>query len=67
MDVTFPWQKGVFELRLSMPKDRALYKASVNFNYEFPFDSMDSFLAQLDLAPVLADKSREILSSLDVT
>ena len=63
--VSFPWHNGVVEVQMPKPKDRAA-PGLVNFNYEFGYTDIDSFLSNLDDAELVYGRFREFLDSLAV-
>ena len=44
---SFPWENGIVQVQIPKPKDRAK-RCAVNFNYEFKFSDMDTFLKNLN-------------------
>lgn len=47
MVANFQWEKGTVEIQIVKPRQSSV-PATINFNYEFVFDILDSFLERLD-------------------
>jgi hypothetical protein len=65
LTVMFPWHKGVVEVQLPKAKNRPGL-GGVNFNYEFKYSDIDSFLANLSDAGMVYDRFCELLGALGV-
>jgi hypothetical protein len=65
MTVSMPWHKGSAEIQLPKPRDRS-QPGAINFNYEFQYADIDSFLANLDDAGLVHERFRQILNALGV-
>jgi hypothetical protein len=63
--LSFPSEEGVIEIQMIKPKDRAL-PGIINFNYEFEYKDIDSFLGNFDGTLSLYGKFVSFLRSLDV-
>jgi len=61
-----PWHKGVIEVQLPKPKERT-QPGTMNLNYEFPYEGIDSFLANLDDIGLVWAKFRSILDWVGVS
>jgi hypothetical protein len=62
---SFPLKEGVGEVQLLKPKDRSL-AGGINFNYEFQYREIDSFLAHLDSIGPIYTRFNDLLRSLGV-
>lgn len=62
---TFPWSGGMVEVRIRKPKERT-QPGEINFNYEFKYEGMDSFLKNLDDTGQVYKKFNDLLVSLGV-
>lgn len=65
LKILFPFNQNKIELTVSRLRANELAKL-VNFNYEFAFKDINSFLSNLDEAGVLFDKFNAILTKLGV-
>jgi hypothetical protein len=61
----FAWHKGLVEVRLHRAKNEP-ETIRANFNYEFGYSDIDSFLANLDDVGLVYQRFREFLASLEV-
>jgi len=65
VNFSLPWHKGTAEIQLPKPRNPS-QPGAINFNYEFQFTEIDSFLANLDDAGLVHDRFRELLDTLRV-
>jgi hypothetical protein len=61
-----PWREGSIELQVVKPRGTA-HMATINFNFEFPYDGMDAFLSRLDNIDDVSQRFEELLKSLDLS
>jgi hypothetical protein len=66
LSVSCQWHGGTIEIQMPKPKDR-LQPAAVNFNYEFGYTDIDSFLSCLDDVSMVYDRFCEFLGDLKVS
>jgi len=62
---SYPWNNGIVEAQLPKPKDRSKL-GTINFNYEFKYQDIDSFLANLDDFGKVYASFKSFLKSLGV-
>ncbi len=62
---SYPFNKGIVEINLPKLKDRSK-PGTVNFNYEFKYENISNFIANLDDLPIVYKKFCELLESLKV-
>lgn len=65
LQVDCPFNQNKIELSFSKVAGNDLIKA-LNFNYEFRYKDIDSFLGNLDEVPILLEKFKSILSKLNI-
>lgn len=63
--ITFPWNDDQLELRIDKPK-KDLNISNLNFNFEFTYENIDSFIGKLDKVDKVYMKFKEILRKLNV-
>jgi len=63
--ITFPWNDDQLELRIDKPK-KDLNISNLNFNFEFTYENIDSFIGKLDKVDRVYMKFKEILRKLNV-
>jgi hypothetical protein len=63
--ITFPWNNDQLELRINKPK-KDLNTSDMNFNLEFDYEDIDSFISKLDQADKIYKRFKEILNKLKV-
>jgi hypothetical protein len=63
--LSFPWNKGMVEASVIKPPDPK-EPASINFNYEFRYANIDSFLCNLDEFPSVYERFTHLLADLGV-
>ena len=63
--ITFPWNDDQLELRIDKPK-KDLNISNLNFNFEFTYENIDSFIGKLDKVDKVYMKFKEILLKLNV-
>ena len=62
---SFPFENGTIETQITKPKE--LDKpARINFNYEYEYQDIDSFMKHLGTAPIVFKKFLEMLRLLEV-
>jgi hypothetical protein len=61
----FPWHKGIIEVRLPRTKDSSQPR-KINFNYEFMYQDIDSFLKNLDDIDQVYKKFIDLLQRLEI-
>jgi len=65
MAFTFQWLEGLVDVQI--PKSRGSSNScTINFNYEFKDDNLESFLGNLNKVELINDKLKELLQSLNV-
>jgi len=62
---TYPFEDGYIEVQIIKPKERNK-PARVNFNYEFPYNDINSFMKYLDKGPIIYEQLLEMLAHLGV-
>lgn len=62
---SYPWQNGIVEVQLPKPKERSKL-GTINFNYEFKFKDIETFLANLDDFGRLYASFKTFLKSLGI-
>lgn len=62
---SFCWKNGMIEIRLPKPKELTK-PGEFNFNYEFKYQDIDNFLANLEDFEQVYDKFDNLLESLNV-
>ena len=65
LTLSFPWNKGILEVNLPKNKDCS-EPGAINFNYEFKYENMDSFIKNLDDLEIIYDKFNNILDKLSI-
>lgn len=60
---SFPWKEGMVEIQIAKPKNRA-QPGNLNFNYEFEYKNIDSFVGSLDEIERVYEKFEKIVSGL---
>lgn len=63
--INFPWNDNQLELRIDKPK-KDLNISNLNFNFEFTYENIDSFIGKLDEVDKVYMKFKEILRKLNV-
>ena len=63
--INFPWNEDKVELRIDKPKS-IQGTGGLNFNFEFIYENIDSFIGKLDEADRVYQKFNEILKKLNV-
>ncbi|MBW1614417.1 MAG: hypothetical protein JRJ57_10705 [Deltaproteobacteria bacterium] len=63
--ITFPWNDDQLELRIDKPK-KDLNISNLNFNFEFTYENIDSFIGKLGKVDKVYMKFKEILRKLNV-
>jgi len=65
LQMAYPFNQNQIQLSMLKMAGNDLIKV-LNFNYEFRYQSMDSFLGHLDEVPILFEKFKNILSKLSI-
>lgn len=61
MTFSYPYSNGFIEVQLPKPKLPDMRQCGINFNYEFKYADMDSFVSNLDNIPSLYEKFNDLL------
>ena len=63
--VSYPWKNGLIELNLPKSKEHSK-PGGINFNYEFQYIDINSFLGNIDDLPLIYNEFNNILDTLKI-
>ena len=63
--VSYPWKNGLIELNLPKSKERSK-PGGINFNYEFQYNDINTFIGNIDDLPLIYDEFNNIIDALKI-